>query len=74
MQQNPYQFKRFQKFKTSDDMKTNSVTPPRKNGNQVIREKLKDVNEYLKTVDLTIVYESVGTQTNSKNLKQITKI
>ena len=35
-----------------------SVLP--KSGEQVIREKLKDLNEALKTADLTIVYESVS--------------
>ena len=41
-------------------MKTAEKRPTRKSGEQVIQEKLKDLNEYLKTADLTIVYESMG--------------
>ena len=41
-------------------MKTTEKKIPRKSGELVVREKLRDLNEALKTTDLTIVYESVG--------------
>ena len=40
---------------------TKKPSVPPKSGEQVIREKLKDLNEALKTADLTIIYESVST-------------
>lgn len=55
-------------------MRAKTPTPTRKTGEQLIHQQVKELNEYLKTVDLTIVYESVGTQITQKNSKQITKI
>lgn len=38
---------------------SNQSNTIRKTGHQVIQEKLKDLNESLKTADLSIVYESI---------------
>ncbi len=42
-------------------MKTiKKATAPRRNSDEFVREKLVEMEEYLKNVDLTIVYESIG--------------
>ncbi len=38
----------------------------RKSGQQLIQEQLKELNTYLKTADLTIVYESIKKADTSK--------
>ena len=40
-------------------MKAKQVLPPRKTGNQIVDEKLKAVNNFLKTADLSVVYEAL---------------
>ena len=41
-------------------MRAKAPAPTRKTGEQLIHQQVKELNEYLKTVDLTIVYESIG--------------
>ena len=45
---------------------SNQSNTIRKTGHQVIQEKLKDLNESLKTADLSIVYESIEKANISK--------
>ena len=45
---------------------SNQSNTIRKTGHQVVQEKLRDLNESLKTADLTIVYESIRKADASK--------